>query len=88
MKSDLQSTKDDLARYADVVYHGVRPTLERVETLLTDAMADLAGFDDPSAREARALTISALDLVRTANRGWLNDYVREADELSRRIDDR
>lgn len=86
MRADLQSVKEALQQHADLVHHGIRPTLDQAERLLSDTLRELAGFEDSAAREARALAINALDLIRSVSYGWLNDYVREAEELSRRID--
>lgn len=64
---------------------GVVGQLERAAGYLEEARALLDTFDDPAARAAHRETTMALDRVRQASYGWLNDGVNAATELIDRI---
>ncbi len=81
----LDDTRAVLGRLDDAVRSAIVPTLLRAEKLITDERLQLMSIDDPAARQAASAAEQALNELRNVLYGWLPDYQRFANDLSKRL---
>lgn len=81
MQTDIEQHVVELMQHVNVVDRSVRPLLDQVINLISDARSSLGGINDPKAREALQHCSSAHDHVRNAAYGSLNQYVVDAHRL-------
>ncbi|WP_432559339.1 hypothetical protein [Granulicoccus sp. GXG6511] len=84
--TDLATIARALEALCTVVHGDVYRVLSRAESLIAEAREVLAEFDDPAARTAHQHATTALDQVRNARYGFLDQFVRQGTALSTRLD--
>ena len=86
MSEGFTPTKDALNGFCALIQNDMGRVFDQCEWLLHDAVTELAGFDDPAARDAVGLVNQARDHVRNVTYGWLMDYVRVSHDLIERME--